>query len=241
MPGSIGETFVTLLDWALRWWFSGQDPGLTLVSAVVAPLRPVAAWLSAAVLALSLSVSAVLVMFRRQGSDVAAVVLGIGRFLLAMSAGWLILAAGWTASDAIGRWILGGRPDVNSYVAAVAEALADAEASVAAMLALAGTASVMAFLTIVLARVVAAVFLAVGLPLAAAGSVHVNGAALRIGAAWFVAVISFRPCVSALYRVSHALVMGVSEPLVVLLVVPMTFVVGCALLPGVARLVAGVR
>lgn len=241
MPGSSSESFVTLLDWALRWWFRGDDPGLALISAIVAPLRPVMTWIGAAVLALSLTLSAVLIMYRRRGSDVANVVLGVSRFLLALSAGWLLMAAGWTASEGLGRWILGGKADIDGYIAAVTEALAQAQTPIAATLSLAGMAAVMAFLTVVLARVVAAVFLVLGLPLVAAGSLVVTSSALRSGVAWLVAVLCFRPCVSALYRASHALVTDASEPMVVLLVVPMTFLIGAALLPGVARTVAGAR
>ncbi len=242
MPSNaLAESFVTLLDWALRWWLSGRDPGLALIRDNVTELRPVMRWVGAVALALAIVAAGVLLMVRRRGADLADLTLGVGRFVVALSAGWLVFASGWALCDALGSWILGGRPDAGPYVDAVTTALSDAEPAIAMTLSVLGMAAVLGFVAVVLARFVIAVLLVAGIPAVAAASVFRGAGSLRVALAWLLAVLAFRPLSAIIYRVSHDLVTMSREPIVVLLVVTMTFLLSAAMLPGVARLAANGR
>ncbi len=233
---SLAESFVTLLDWALRWWIAGDDPGLGLVKDVTGQLGPVTRWASSVALALAIVVFAVLLVVRRRGSDLADLVLSLGRMLLVVSAGWLVFAAGWALSDALGRWIIGGRSGVGEYVAAVTEALADAEPALAMTLSVLGMSAVLSFIAVVLARFVLAVLLVAGTPVLAATAVSRRAVGLRLAAGWLLAVLAFRPLASVVYRVGHGLVTDSGQPVIVLLSVSLTFLLSAAMLPAVARL-----
>lgn len=242
MPSNaLAESFATLLDWALRWWLSGGDPGLALIRENVTDLGPVMRWVGAVMLSLALVGAAVLLMVRRRGSDLADLVLGLGRFLFALSAGWLLFASGWALSEALGRWIIGGRPDTDDYLDAVTTALSDAEPALAMTLSVLGMAAVLGFIAVVLARFVVAVLLAAGVPAVAAASVFRGSTSLRLVCGWLLAVVAFRPLTAVIYRISHDLVTSSREPIVILLVVTLTFLLSAAMLPAVARLAAGGR
>lgn len=237
----VGAPFITLLRWTLEWWLAGQDPGLALLRRNVVALTPVSRWLAAVALALALVVLAGVLMMRRQGADLADAVVGLGRFLLVLSAGWLVLAAAWGMSDALAGWIVGPRAGTQEYVARVEQALSAADPTLARTLALVGTASVLAFVAMVVARVVLATVIAAGLPVIAALSLRRRAPGVRPVGGWLVAVVAFRPLAAVVYRVSHDLVTGPGEPVLVLVVVCLTFLLSGALLPGVARIVTGVQ
>jgi hypothetical protein len=233
---SLAESFVTLLDWALHWWIAGDDPDLGLLKDLVAQLGPVTRWASAVAMALTVVAFAVLMIVRRRGSDLADLVLTLGRLLLVLSAGWLVFAAGWALSDAVGRWIIGGRPRVGEYVAAVTDALAEAEPALAMTLSVFGMSAVLSFIAVVLARFVLAVLLVAGAPVLAGAAVSRRAVRLRLAGGWLLAVLAFRPLVCVVYRVGHTLVTDSGEPVIVLLSVSLTFLLSAAMLPAVARL-----
>lgn len=233
---SLAESFVTLLDWALHWWITGEDPGLGLVRSLAVQLSPVTRWASAVALALTVVTFAVILMVRRRGSDLADMLLSLGRLLLVLSAGWLVFAAGWALSDALADWILGGRPGVGEYVGAVTEALANAEPALAMTLSVFGMSAVLSFIAVVLARLVLAVLLVSGIPVLAAAAVSRRAVGLRMAGAWLLAVLAFRPLACVVYRVGHRLVTDSGQPVIVLLSVALTFLLSAAMLPGVARL-----
>lgn len=233
---SLAESFVTLLDWALHWWIAGEDPGLALVRSLTGQIGPVTRWATAVAMAGTVLAFAVLLMFRRRGSDLADMVLSLSRLVLVLSAGWLVFAAGWALSDALGRWIIGGRPAVGEYVEAVTDALADAEPALAMTLSVLGMSAVLSFIAVVLARFVLAVLLVAGIPVLAAAAVSRRAVGLRIAGGWLLAVLAFRPLACVVYRVGHNLVTGSGQPVIVLLSVALTFLLSAAMLPGVARL-----
>jgi uncharacterized membrane protein YhaH (DUF805 family) len=75
----------------------------------------------------------------------------------------------------------------------------------------------------------------------AAASLRSRAPALRSLVAWLVAVLAFKPLAALVYRVSHDLVTSTREPVLVLVVVCLTFTAAAGLLPAVARVAAGVR
>lgn len=230
------ESFVRVLDWALGWWLGGHDPGLIFVRRTVSALDGVTHWTAFAALAVAAVVAALTLMARRRGRDLADLVIGAGRFLLVMSGGWLLLAAAWSASDGMGRWIIGARDDRRSYVDAVEEALRQADPTMARTLAITGTAAVLGFIAVVMARLIVTVLLAAGVPVLAAASLARRPAVLRGALGWMLAVIAFQPLAAVVYRASHGLVTGGNDPVLVLVVVCLTFLLIAALLPAVARL-----
>ncbi len=238
---ALGESFLTLLDWALRWWVAGSGPGLGFIAAQAATLAPVIRWIAAATLALAVVVGASAIIVTKRGGQLAALVVGLGRFLLVLSAGWLVFAGGWTLSDEVAEWILGSKRGTVEYVTSVTDALADAEPALAMTLSVVGAAACLAFIAVVLVRVVVGVLLMVGVPVIAAVSVAGDSSRMRIALAWSVAVLAFRPAAAIVYRISHDLVTGAREPVVVLLAVPLTFLVTVSILPGIARLAGAVR
>lgn len=233
-------SFITVLDWTLGWWLGEKDPGLESVQRNVAALGAVSRWVAFATLALALVAVAATLSVRRRGADLADAVIGLGRFLLVLSGGWLILAAAWTASDAVGAWIVGARGDRAAYVDAVSEALAAADPALARTLAVVGTAAVLGFVAMVVARLMLAVLTAVALPVVAALSLRGRAPALRWAAACLIAILAFRPLVAVVYRISHGLVTGDRDPVLVLLVVCLTFLLSAALLPAVVRIAVSV-
>ena len=66
-------------------------------------------------------------MVRRNGADLAALVIGLTRSALVVSAGWLLLASSWSMSDGRSRWLLGGRPDIDAYADAVSAAMSQVD------------------------------------------------------------------------------------------------------------------
>ena len=83
---SFGEAFTSLVGWALAWWVGGDDPDLAMLRANVMAIRPVTSWLAAVVLGVSVVLAAVVVMVRRNGADLAALVIGLTRSALVVSA-----------------------------------------------------------------------------------------------------------------------------------------------------------
>ncbi|MEI2643366.1 MAG: hypothetical protein V9G10_13870 [Candidatus Nanopelagicales bacterium] len=229
-------SFITVLDWALGWWLGGKEPGLGYIRQNVEAVEVVTRWVAFAALALAVVAVAVTLSVRRRGADLADAVIGLGRFLLVLSGGWLALAAAWTASDALGAWIIGGHADRSAYVDAVSEALAQADPALARTLAVVGTAAVLGFIAVVVARLMLTVLVAVGLPVVAALSLRRRVASLRWGGACLVAVMAFRPLAAVVYRMSHGLVLGSKDPVLVLLVVCLTFLLSAALLPAMVRI-----
>lgn len=238
---ALGESFITLLDWVLRWWLNGHTPGLQFVAEQVSAIRPVMRWVAAVALALSLVALATAVMVTRRGHFAAEGVLGLARFLLVLSGGWLVFAAGWSLSEALSRWIIGGRSGVAEYLAAVTDALSATEPALAASLSVVGAAAVLAFVAVVLVRTLVAALLAAAVPVVAASAVFQGRVPLRMALAWMLAVVVFRPLASVVYRLSHDLVTDSTEPVVVLVSVPMMFLLSAMMLPLVARLVGGER
>lgn len=237
----LGESFVTLLDWVLRWWVADRGPGLAFIAEHVSQMRPVVRWASAATLALTITTAAVVLIVARKGAHLAELLVGLGRFLLVLSAGWLVLAAGWSASQSLARWILGGDTHTTEYSVAVTDALAAAEPAIAASMSVVGAATALTFAAVVLLRAVMATVLAVTAPVIAAASLLAGGSRLRILGAWMLAVLAFRPLACLIYRMSHDLVTTSGDPVVVLLAVPLTLVLSALMLPLVAAVAAGTR
>lgn len=230
------DSFVRVLDWALGWWLGGHDPGLAFIRRTVSALDVVTRWTAFAALAVAVVVALTMLTARRRGSDLADLVVGVGRFLLVMSGGWLLLAAAWSASDGLGRWIIGERGDRSGYVGAVEEAMQQADPTMARTLAVVGTAAVLGFVAVVVARLVVTILVAVALPVLAAASLGRRPRVWRGSLAWVLAVLAFQPLAAVVYRASHGLVTDGQDPVLVLVVVCLTFLLIAALLPGVARL-----
>jgi hypothetical protein len=239
MAQSFGEAFTSLVGWALAWWVGGDDPDLAMLRANVTAIRPVSSWLAAVVLGVSVVVAAGVVMVRRSGADLAALVIGLARSALVISAGWLLLASSWSMSDGVSRWLLGSRPDIDAYEGAVSAAMSRLDPAIGLTLSIVGIASCLGFVAAVLARFVIAVLLSVGLPAMAALTVVRGAATMRLGLSWVVAVMAFKPLNAIVYRVGHGLVSSTEDPVMVLLAVSLTFLLAAALLPGVASLASG--
>lgn len=231
------QTYVSLLAWSWTWWFSGDDPGIAQVSQVVTAVRPVTRWVAAAVLALGVVGVATVLIVHRRGRDLAAAVLGLARALLVVAAGWLVLASAWAFGDRIAGWIAGRTSGVGEYRDHVARAATEADPVVALTLSIVGVACCLAFVGVLLARVVLAVLLAAGMPVLATGSL-LRARSLRLVGAWAIAVIAFEPLTALVYRVGHALVMRADHPVIVLLVACLTSFLAAGMLPATAR-VAG--
>lgn len=239
MAQSFGEAFASLVGWALAWWVGGDDPDLDMLRANVTAIRPVSSWVAAVVLGVSVVVAAGVVMVRRSGADLAALVVGLARSALVISAGWLLLASSWSMSDGVSRWLLGSRPDIDAYEGAVSTAMSRVDPAIGLTLSIVGIASCLGFVAAVLARFVIAVLLSVGLPAMAALTVVRGAATMRLGLSWVVAVMAFKPLNAIVYRVGHGLVSSTEDPVLVLLAVSLTFLLAAALLPGIASLAGG--
>lgn len=239
MAQSFGEAFTSLVGWALAWWVGGDDPDLAMLRANVTAIRPVSSWVAAVVLGVSVVVAAGVVMVRRSGADLAALVIGLARSALVISAGWLLLASSWSMSDGVSRWLLGSRPDIDTYEGAVSAAMSRVDPAIGLTLSIVGIASCLGFVAAVLARFVIAVLLSVGLPAMAALTVVRGAATMRLGLSWVVAVMAFKPLNAIVYRVGHGLVSSTEDPVLVLLAVSLTFLLAAALLPGIASLASG--
>ncbi|MFN8183122.1 MAG: hypothetical protein U0R23_01720 [Candidatus Nanopelagicales bacterium] len=233
---SFAHTYTSLLAWALAWWADGGGWGLPEVRSQVAALGPVTRWATAASLALSLVAVGLVVIVRRRGDDVAGALVGAGRALLAVSAGWLVLASGWSLGGHVAGWIVGRSAGVGDYRRQVEEALSTADPVVALTLSIVGIACCLGFISVVLVRLVVAILIAAGMPVIAAGSV-LGARALRTVTAWGVAVVAFEPLSAVVYRVGHALVLRAQEPVLVLLVAAVTSFLAASMLPLTARIV----
>lgn len=236
---SFGEAFTSLVGWALAWWVGGDDPDLAMLRANVMAICPVTSWLAAVVLGVSVVLAAVVVMVRRNGADLAALVIGLTRSALVVSAGWLLLASSWSMSDGLSRWLLGSRPDIDAYADAVSAAMSQVDPAIGLTLSIVGIAACLGFVAAALARFVIAVLLAVGLPAMAATTVVRGAGGMRLGLSWVVAVMAFKPLNAIVYRVGHGLVSATDDPVLVLLTVALTFLLAAALLPGIASLAGG--
>ena len=155
--------------------------GVPEVRAQVGDLRPVTRWATAALLALGLVAVGLVMVVRRRGEDVAAAVVGAGRALLAVSAGWLILASGWSLGNHVAGWILGRSTGVGEYRREVEEAVSAADPVVALTLSIVGIACCLGFVSAVLVRLVVAVLIVVGMPVIAAGSLFGARALRTVG------------------------------------------------------------
>ncbi len=237
---SFAQTFISLVEWALSWWVGGDDPGLGALRDNVGAIRPVASWTGAAVLAVAVVIAAGLLMIRRDGRDLAQLLVGLGRSLLVFSAGWLILATSWTMSDAVARWLVGGRPDAAAYSEAVTHAVTAVDPALGLTMSIVGIACCLGFVAAMLSRFVIAVLLAVALPVLAAMSV-VRADAFGKGLAWLVAVMVFKPLIAVVYRVGHGLLTATDDPVLALLVSTLSFLFAAFLLPASAHAVAGFR
>lgn len=241
LADSFGQAFTSLLGWALAWWVGGEDPGLATLRENAEAIRPVTAWVTAAVLACSLVASAVVVMVRRRGSDLAALTLGLARSALVASGGWLVLASSWSLSDGLARWLVGGRPQTATFTSSVSAALTELDPPLALTLSIVGIASCLGFVAMVLARFVIAVVLSVGLPAMAALSVLRSVGSVRLAVAWITAVIVFKPVNAIVYRVGHSLLSNARDPVLVLLIAALSFLLAAALLPAMARMFGGIH
>jgi hypothetical protein len=240
LSASFAQTFTSLVEWALSWWVGGDDPGLGALRGAVMAIRPVTSWAVAAALAVSVVIAGGMLLIRRNGQDLAGLLLGLGRSVLVFSAGWLILASCWTLSDAVARWLIGGRPDAAAYVESVMNATSAVDPALGLTMSIVGIGCCLSFVAAVLSRFVIAVLLAVVLPVLAAMSV-VRADAFGRGLAWLVAVMAFKPLVAVVYRVCHGLLTTTDDPVVVLLVATLSFLLAALLLPATAHVVAGLR
>lgn len=234
-----GSTFASLVSWLVAWWTGGRDPGLGALRQALLHLWPVVRWVSAAVLAMSLSAAGVLLMTRRRGTDLAALVLGLARFLLVSAAGWLVLVSAWSASDALARWILAGSADPDQYRQDVTAALQDVEPVLALTLSVAGIASCLLLVAVILARFALALLLTVTLPVMAAVSVTRSPVVLRRAFGWLLAVLAFRPLAFLVYRAGQQLHSGVDDALLALVIAVVTFGGAAMVLPLTVRALAG--
>ena len=234
------QTYAGLLAWSLTWWSDRGAPGVAEVGDVVAVLRPVMKWTASVLLALALVGVGMLLAVRRRGADLAGAVMGLGRALLVVSAGWLVLASAWSLGDRLGGWIIGRSAGVQTYTEHVARAAAQADPLVALMLSIVGVACCLAFAAVLVVRVILAVVVAAAMPVLAAGSL-LSARALRIVGAWAIAVVAFDPLCAVVYRVGHALVVRAEEPVVVLLVASVTSFTAAGMLPIAARVAGAAR
>lgn len=238
---SFGQAFTSLVGWALAWWVGGDDPDLAALRANVAAVRPVTSWVAAVVLGLSVVVAAAVLMTRRNGADLAALLIGLARTALVISAGWLLLASAWSLSDALARWLIGSRTDTEAYSQAVSRAMSEIDPALGLTLAIVGIAACLGFVAAVLARFIIAVLLALGLPALAALSVLRSTGGMRTGLSWVVAIIAFKPLNAVVYRVGHGLLTNTDDPVLVLLIASLSFVFAASLLPGVAKVMDGLH
>ena len=236
---TFGSTFASLVAWLVTWWTGGHDPGLGALRQALLHLWPIIRWLSAAGLALSLVLAGAGLSLRRRGADLAALVIGVGRFLLVCSAGWLVLAWAWSASDALARWILGGSLDAGAYSRELAGALDEVEPVLALTLSVAGIASCLLLVAVILARFALAMVLTVTLPVVAAVSVTRSPLVLRRTVGWLIAVLAFRPLAYVVFRAGQQLHDSTSDGLLALVIAVVTFGAAAAVLPLSARVVSG--
>lgn len=229
------------MGWSLHWWLGEDRPGLPALRGQMADMKPVSIWVGAAILAVSLVASGVLVMLRRRGEDLAAMLLGLGRVALTVSGGWLLLSSTWALGEALSAWILGQRGGVAEYRAEVAQAMSQADPAVAMMLAIVGIASCLGFVAVVLVRFVVAGMLAIGMPVLAAAGGRMGLHVRRVAWGWAVAVVAFQPVSAVLYRIGHALALQVREPVLVLLISALTFFLAAGSLPMLARIAGSPR
>lgn len=235
---SFAQTYSALVAWALTWWLGGEDAGLPALRASAGELRAVSHWLTAAGLAISVVVAGALLTLRRRGSDLADLLLGLARTLLTVSAGWLLIASTWTLGDAVARWIIGPRPAIPEFRTQVLEAVTRADPAIGMTLSIVGIGCCLAFVATVLARFVLAVVLAVGLPVLAATSLVRGRGGWRLALAWLAAVLAFKPLSAVVYRVGHGLLVSAHDPVLVLLISALVFLLAAGLLPAVARVAA---
>lgn len=238
---SFASTYSSLMGWSLHWWLGDDRPGLPALRNQMGDLRPVSIWAGAAVLAVSLVASAVLVMLRRRGEDLAAMLLVLGRVALMVSGGWLLLSSSWSLGDALSNWILGQRGGVAEYRAEVTQAMSQADPAVAMMLSIVGIATCLGFVAVVLVRFVIAGLLAIGMPVLAAAGGRLGVHARRVAWGWAVAVVAFQPVSAVLYRIGHGLALQVQEPVLVLLISALTFFLAAGSLPALARIAGSPR
>ncbi|MCU0295488.1 MAG: hypothetical protein MUD05_05460 [Candidatus Nanopelagicales bacterium] len=229
---SLDASFVTLVDWVLSWWVAGQDPGLTMIGRQVDTIRPVSRWLAFSVLAIVVAIAGLQVALKRRGEPLADALVGGVRVLLALSAGWLLMASAWAMSDALARWLIGGRTGAAGVGQAVAEAIPEVDPLLASTLSIVGIAGCLALAACSLARVVIVVVVACIVPAAAA----LPSRAWRVGLAWVGAVIVVKPVNAVIYRVGRSLITGESDPLLVLIATTSMFVLAAGMLPMMARL-----
>lgn len=234
-----GEAFASLVAWVLSWWMTGQDPGLAMIRRLTVDMWPVVRWVAAAGLAFGLVFGGLLVMTRRRGADLAELMLGLGRFLVVLAGGWLLVASAWRASESLANWILADGIDAAAYRTDLQDALSSVEPVLALTLSVVGIGACLAMVSAILLRWVAAVLLALGLPVLAAFSVARASPGLRQAGGWLVAVLAFRPLAYLLCRVGHELHTSLGDPLVVLVVTIMTFLVIAVLLPLTAQAATG--
>jgi hypothetical protein len=228
-PAGLGSSFVTLIDWVLGWWVGGQDPGWTMIGREVAAVRPVSRWLAFSVVAVTIVIAGLQVALKRRGEPVADVMAGAARTLLALSAGWLLVAAAWSMSEAVAQWLIGRGAAAPAVRQAVAAAIPQVDPLLASTLCIVGIAGCLGFVAVSLARVAIMIVVAFLMPAAAALPIGLWRALL----AWVVAVI---------YRVGHTLITGEKDPLVVLLAAVLMFILAAAMLPILVRLLqAAVR
>ena len=234
------QTYVALFAWSWSWWAGGDEPGVSVIGQVLSAVRPITRWATAAALALGIVGAGVTLVVRRRGTDLAALVLGVSRTVLAVSAAWLLLASAWALGDRMGGWIVGRGNGVTEFRDHVARAAAQADPIVAMSLSIVGLACCLTFIGVLVARVVLAVLIAAGMPVLAAGSV-LGGGPLRIAGTWAVAVVAFDPLAALVYRVGHAVTMRADEPVVVLMVASVTSFMAAGMLPLAARVSGSVR
>lgn len=236
---AFGTTFASLVAWLIEWWTGGHDPGLAALRQGLVHLWPVIRWLSAAVLAVSLTAAGVLLIVRRRGTDLAAVVIGLGRFLLVASAGWLVLACAWSLSDALSRWILSGSIDADRYRKDLLTALQDVEPVLALVLSVAGIASCLLLVAVIMVRFLLAVVLTVTLPVMAASSLSGPPVVMRRAGGWLLAVLAFRPLAYLVCRAGQQLHSQFPDAVLALVIAVVTFAAAAMVLPLTARAVAG--
>ena len=231
-PGALDASFVTLVDWVLGWWVGGDDPGWAMVGREVAQVRPVSRWLAFCVLAVTLVIAGLQVALKRRGEPVADVMAGAARTLLALTAGWLLVAAAWAMSDALARWLIGRRTAAPAVGQALAAAIPQVDPLLASTLCIVGIGGCLGFTAVCLARVVIVIVVAFLMPAAAALPIGLWRALL----AWLVAVVLAKPVNAVVYRVGHNLITAEKDPLVVLLAAALMFILAAAMVPILGRL-----
>lgn len=232
-------TFTSLVEWLLDWWIAGHDPGLALVRNAVLQLWPVMRWLSAAVLAGSLVCAAVVIMLRRRGSDLAQLAIGVGRFLLVVAGGWLLIASSWVLCDALADWLLGGSVKASSYGRDLADALGRTEPVLSLTLSVAGIAACLVLVAVIVARFVLAVVFTAVLPVASAASLAAGRASFSRLTGWLIAVLVFRPLAFLVVRAGLHMHSQTRESVVLVIVCLVTLVLAASVLPMTARIVQG--